>query len=890
MRQMGRKHRHATRAVSQNGKSSQAAVEFLSVYGFAILGIAVISILLYVFIIVPSTAVPNQCSFPGYLTCKDINLGSNSVVSRTVLVLSDSQQYALMNATATINITDVGAFSGACSPSFILPGGLMECIINFNKQVTQNQIKTGQIYLSATVCTTPTQSGCGGPVQQTYGGTYMVHVTPLIPPPQCSISLSAANSTQMLNQKDTLTANVKILDIPVAGATVNFTTSASGVTVSPQQSNTDSNGNATSYAFSASYSSANITASFSNCTASASIDFVNPIYLTFDSNVRSSSTTLITIDSSQYTSLPRSVATSPGASHTYAYASSIPISSGTQYGFNSISGCGLTSQSGSISSTSNCSASATYVTQYYLNMSAGSGGSVSPSSEWVDSGLSASISATPNTGYYLTSWTCTGTGCYSGTSTTATVTMDNPITETASFADTYTLTAAASPSAGGTVSGGGTYNYNSAASLSATAGSAYTFSSWSCSGTCPDGTSSTSNPWSVTVTGTATYTANFQSICGGSVSYTTPGGPYSVTVPAGCSTASVQLLGAGGGGGGNGATFCQGPCYQGGPGGAGGTGASVSGTISVTPGETLYVWVGGGGVGGTSGTASDSAGGAGGTNGGGGGGGTTYYNNNPSYPSTYFDSGYTGGAGGLGSSGGYYDGGGAAGGGGFSAISLSSSIYTNGITVAGGGGGGGAGGSGGSGGAGYSSTNGGAGGSSNNAGSAGGGSGNCGCGGGAGTTSGAGSGGTGASISICTANCGSSAYSTSTPTYVTYYISGFSGSGSLGGGGGGYQDSNTGAGAGGGGGYYGGGGGGVGIVSESCSSSTYGTSSCNVNWQGGGGGGGGGASWYSSLLNSPSVNGAGGGTGGGGAPSCSQDAYCGTGANGNNGQVTITWS
>lgn len=66
----------------------------------------------------------------------------------------------------------------------------------------------------------------------------------------------------------------------------------------------------------------------------------------------------------------------------------------------------------------------------------------------------------------------------------------------------YTITATASPAEGGSVSGSGTYSQGSTATLTATANTDYRFKQWQ------DG--NTSNPRSVTVSGDATYTAEFE--------------------------------------------------------------------------------------------------------------------------------------------------------------------------------------------------------------------------------------------------------------------------------------------------------------------------------------------------------------------------------------------
>ena len=65
------------------------------------------------------------------------------------------------------------------------------------------------------------------------------------------------------------------------------------------------------------------------------------------------------------------------------------------------------------------------------------GGTVSPSSGWKNSGANVSITATPTNNnqvsYSFSGWTGSGSGSYSGTNNPAAITMNGPITETASF-------------------------------------------------------------------------------------------------------------------------------------------------------------------------------------------------------------------------------------------------------------------------------------------------------------------------------------------------------------------------------------------------------------------------------------------------------------------------
>jgi hypothetical protein len=76
---------------------------------------------------------------------------------------------------------------------------------------------------------------------------------------------------------------------------------------------------------------------------------------------------------------------------------------------------------------------ATFNTEYFLTMNAGTGGSVSPGSEWTNASAPVLITATPNSGYRFRGWTGSGDGSFTGTNNSWFINMDNPITETADF-------------------------------------------------------------------------------------------------------------------------------------------------------------------------------------------------------------------------------------------------------------------------------------------------------------------------------------------------------------------------------------------------------------------------------------------------------------------------
>jgi hypothetical protein len=138
-----------------------------------------------------------------------------------------------------------------------------------------------------------------------------------------------------------------------------------------------------------------------------------------------------TVDGTPYTTA-QTFTWTPGSSHTIATSSPQGGGTGVQYVWSSWSDGGAISHT--VTPTTNTTYTADFTTQYYLAMNAGTGGSVSPGSGWTNSGASVSVSATASDGYNFSGWTGSGSGSYSGNNNPASITMNGPITETASFA------------------------------------------------------------------------------------------------------------------------------------------------------------------------------------------------------------------------------------------------------------------------------------------------------------------------------------------------------------------------------------------------------------------------------------------------------------------------
>jgi BNR repeat-like domain/Divergent InlB B-repeat domain len=99
--------------------------------------------------------------------------------------------------------------------------------------------------------------------------------------------------------------------------------------------------------------------------------------------------------------------------------------------------------------TQNASVSVVFTEQFLLTVVGGSGGTITPGTNgWVNSGTTLTLNAQSNATSSFVGWTGTGTGSYTGTLASQSITVQGPITETATFAAVYPVKSSGSSTAG----------------------------------------------------------------------------------------------------------------------------------------------------------------------------------------------------------------------------------------------------------------------------------------------------------------------------------------------------------------------------------------------------------------------------------------------------------
>ncbi len=135
-------------------KRLQSATEYLITYSWALLIIAVVIVLLYLYIAVPSRVVPSSCVFVTGAQCVDIVVGTNITTHATklALFLVNTQTFPILKPTLFASFSGQNTSEYSCGPSYVLAGGAVICIINVPKNTTLGQFLTGSLYLKANYC------------------------------------------------------------------------------------------------------------------------------------------------------------------------------------------------------------------------------------------------------------------------------------------------------------------------------------------------------------------------------------------------------------------------------------------------------------------------------------------------------------------------------------------------------------------------------------------------------------------------------------------------------------------------------------------------------------------------------------------------------------------
>ena len=162
---------------------AQASMEYMTIYGWAVLIMAIVLVVLYLYVNASSQLVTNSCSFINGVYCNEIVIAENTITHNSLISLSltNQQQYYLANVTVMAYVNNVNSTKFSCYPSLVPPGGYIGCTANFTTNSVLDTLVSGNLYVNATYC--GPSKNCSGTTSQNqaYKGSFTGHIQQIAP-------------------------------------------------------------------------------------------------------------------------------------------------------------------------------------------------------------------------------------------------------------------------------------------------------------------------------------------------------------------------------------------------------------------------------------------------------------------------------------------------------------------------------------------------------------------------------------------------------------------------------------------------------------------------------------------------------------------------------------
>ena len=169
-----------------SGMKLQAALDFISTYGFMIALLSVAIVILAAIAVRPTAVLPSQCNSFGDIHCNyimyDVNSVSSSSTLATQVVNSESTPVNILSFNVVISGNTLAA---TCTPTYIVPGENTLCLATMNSAALPGTQLNGEFYMNLLLC----NSGVADLNQQncdyipiSSAGTFTAYATPSTPP------------------------------------------------------------------------------------------------------------------------------------------------------------------------------------------------------------------------------------------------------------------------------------------------------------------------------------------------------------------------------------------------------------------------------------------------------------------------------------------------------------------------------------------------------------------------------------------------------------------------------------------------------------------------------------------------------------------------------------
>ncbi len=254
----------------------QNAIEYMSVYSWAVLLLVLVIVMFYFYARIPGALVPKSCAFVSGITCDDFVVGTTATSGNTTYIaflLSNGKPYAMERPLLTVSF-NASNVSVPCEPSYVAPGGAIVCELAIGTGMKMGDILRVPVYVRTNYCGLSSNiSTCYDAPVETYTGGLRAIDTMLV---SNSITLQVypKNSTAPADgSPDPVYARFFFFGSELRNVPINFSVNSTGAKLGAPQVVTGMNGYAEDPLYAASGGKVAITAKYGNASNSTVVNF-----------------------------------------------------------------------------------------------------------------------------------------------------------------------------------------------------------------------------------------------------------------------------------------------------------------------------------------------------------------------------------------------------------------------------------------------------------------------------------------------------------------------------------------------------------------------------------------------------------------------------------------
>ncbi len=231
--------RTTSKTIKKKAKE-QATVEYLSIYGWALLIIAAVLAFVLIYVSLPQSIAPSHCAISLGFDCNAVVFGTNVTTQNITIAMAITNRLSQPIESPNLTITYDGTnYTGSCSPAYLPPGASSVCEFKIPQKARLGDYVSSPIYITAKNCGLAVNSSCASAPKEVFAGNMQAHATTYVSP-NVSLTLSANTTSPIQGHKVKITAYVTLLGYPIGGGVVNFTVNNPNFTMSPQSALTSS--------------------------------------------------------------------------------------------------------------------------------------------------------------------------------------------------------------------------------------------------------------------------------------------------------------------------------------------------------------------------------------------------------------------------------------------------------------------------------------------------------------------------------------------------------------------------------------------------------------------------------------------------------------------------